>query len=490
MTSQEDYRFDVAGYLHLRGVLNEAELASLIASLDEQGDDADLSALHEHPVVASYLEKLCWNEVRIDRPPALLDASTCQNSLEGGNEPRRWSRAYQHRNGIRYSHGVLAIWALSDVAEGDGGLVLVPGSHRSDLETPDGLRDGTDEMGLVAQPILAAGDLLLCAENLLHGYRDWAVEDRRLVTCGYISGLVRRSDNAIQKGEPASWEDEMTPEQRALLSPTESATSVVKTDGDTVQAGKTTVAHHPSIHVRDPDSGIDENEFYFWDLCGYLLIKDVMDAEWIAAAHDAIDRFSDRLELSPDGTRGSKQLAGDRFPSLYGLFELPHPYCEPFRRMIANPDVIHRLNWMMGSGYYLSRARAIHYEKGTSGLYIHSTPEPATPRNTYALQNGRAYSEQINVAWQLVDTNTGDGGYVCIPGSHKANYPIPEALSLCEDEMGMVRHVEMSAGDVLLFMGASQSHGAYPWMNETPRRGVIIAYKSRNLDIDFERLRK
>ena len=54
----------------------------------------------------------------------------------------------------------------------------------------------------------------------------------------------------------------------------------------------------------------------------------------------------------------------------------------------------------------------------------------------------------------------------------------------------MVRHVEMSAGDVLLFMGASQSHGAYPWMNEPPRRGVIIAYKSRNLDIDFERLRK
>ena len=77
--------------------------------------------------------------------------------------------------------------------------------------------------------------------------------------------------------------------------------------------------------------------------------------------------------------------------------------------------------------------------------------------------------------------------FVCVPGSHKANYPIPEALTLCEEEMGMVKHVEMKAGDVLIFMGASQSHGAYPWMNETPRRGVIVTYKSRNLDLTFER---
>ena len=45
----------------------------------------------------------------------------------------------------------------------------------------------------------------------------------------------------------------------------------------------------------------------------------------------------------------------------------------------------------------------------------------------------------------------------------------------------------MEAGDVLLFMGAAQTHGAYPWMNEKPRRGVILTYISKNLDLMFQR---
>ncbi len=45
----------------------------------------------------------------------------------------------------------------------------------------------------------------------------------------------------------------------------------------------------------------------------------------------------------------------------------------------------------------------------------------------------------------------------------------------------------MEAGDVLLFMGAAQTHGAYPWMNEKPRRGVILTYISKNLELMFQR---
>lgn len=40
----------------------------------------------------------------------------------------------------------------------------------------------------------------------------------------------------------------------------------------------------------------------------------------------------------------------------------------------------------------------------------------------------------------------------------------------------------MQAGDVILFMGSGQIHGAYPWTNETTRRAVLFNYKSRNLD--------
>ena len=111
-------------------------------------------------------------------------------------------------------------------------------------------------MGLVEQPVLEAGDLLLCAQNLVHGYRPWTGNGKqRLLTFGYISGLVRRSDGAIQEGEPAGWEEEMTPEQRAVLSPTESASSVLRSDGQTCRVERTDAPYHPSIHVPQSELG-------------------------------------------------------------------------------------------------------------------------------------------------------------------------------------------------------------------------------------------
>lgn len=472
MTHQEDYRFDVIGYLIVPSVLSKEEIEALDAS--------SITELADHPVLRQYVADLSFGDATVDEQPHFLEEVDAPLQLEGGNEPRLWSRAYQHRNGTRYCHGVRAVLALSDVNEGDGGIVLVPGSHRSDLETPSDLRDGTDDMGLVEQPVLRAGDILLCAETVLHGMLPWKGNGpQRLLTCTFISDIVKPSVDL--KRETPGWIDEMTPEQRVVLNIGEDSHNAIRSDGQNTWVESTNVAVHPSIHTRDPESGIDQKEFYFWDLCGYLLVKGVMDEPWMAAAHEAIDAHIDRLELNKDGSRGSPRLAGDRFSSMYGIMELPHPHCEPFRAMIAHPAVVHRLAWMMGSGFFLDRARAIHYEKGTGGLYVHSTPEPASPRNTYALQNGRTYSEQINVTWQLVETKAGDGGYVCVPGSNKANYPIPERLSTCEEELGMVKHVEMEQGDLLFFMGAAQSHGAYPWTSATPRRGVIITYKSRNL---------
>ena len=35
-----------------------------------------------------------------------------------------------------------------------------------------------------------------------------------------------------------------------------------------------------------------------------------------------------------------------------GLYELPHPDCDPFRAMMAHPPVVQRLSWMLGHGYH------------------------------------------------------------------------------------------------------------------------------------------
>ena len=119
--------------------------------------------------------------------------------------------------------------------------------------------------------------------------------------------------------------------------------------------------------------------------------------------------------------------------------------------------------------------------KGSSGHFLHANGTPARPTNHYRQQNGRVYAEYLNVTWQLRDVNRGDGGFVCVPGSHKAAYPLPECVKSCDDEMGLVRHIEMQAGDVLLFLASAQTHGAYPWQAERNRRMIFFQYRSRNL---------
>jgi ectoine hydroxylase-related dioxygenase (phytanoyl-CoA dioxygenase family) len=47
--------------------------------------------------------------------------------------------------------------------------------------------------------------------------------------------------------------------------------------------------------------------------------------------------------------------------------------------------------------------------------------------------------------------------------------------------MGMVKHVPMQAGDVLFFLASAQTHGAFAWQGEMPRRGILMSYRSRNI---------
>ena len=164
------------------------------------------------------------------------------------------------------------------------------------------------------------------------------------------------------------------------------------------------------------------------------------------------------------------------------LRNLPAPHCEPFRRMIAHPALIQRLNWMMGSGYGVTQCNAFLSEKGGSGLFMHSGSWDSRAANHYEVRNGRAYCEWVNVVWQLRDVTPEDGGFAVVPGTHKGRYPTPEGITTIDDDpMGMVKHVPLQAGDVLFFLASAQTHGAFAWQGEMPRRGILMSYRSRNI---------
>lgn len=491
MTEEENYCFDVAGYVIVRGVLSSDELRACNSALDEAGESSGMLDwgsprrdpfvnLRDHRLLVRYLEDLSHESFRLEREPWLVgDGDLQSNCLSGGNEPRDPRRIYHQQNESRFCQGVLAVWALTDVEPGGGGFVLVPASHKSCVETPSDLMKGADDLGVVRQPALRAGDLLLCAETTLHGVRPWtngtSTETRRLLAFGYGG----RKDRSVEEEEPEpEWVSELGPEQQALVRTSE--TSRVMSDGQKSWVEEEAGVFHPSILTRDLNSLIDETELYQWDLNGHLVLRNVMDSAWLGAANTAIDACADRIQVGGEGSKGFKALAGTGIMSLHGLFELPQPHCEPFRKMIADPIIVHRLNWMMGTGFQWRSARAICSVKGTSGHGLHSGGDPVRPANVYALQNGRTYCEAVNVAWQLRDVTEADGGFMCLPGSHKARYPVPQRVQSFEQTMGLVEHVEMEAGDTALFLAAAQTHGAYPWKSDVARRTVLLGYSLRN----------
>ena len=502
MTNEENYHFDVAGYLIVPSVLTVDELKACNQTLDQAGigvgklectvaSCSPLLALCDHPVLTHYLEQICGTGFRLDQPPHLIGPETDQTKpfLSGGSEWQDWSRAYRQHNGTRFCQGVWVLWALEDTNENDGKLVVVPASHNSSVDAPQELVNGIDEMGLLTQLTLQAGDLLLCAGSVMRGiYPRKRRGPQRLLEFGYIGADVRAStETGITDSESdiPEWITELTPVQRAVLhNPNRSyPPPIVHSDGKNTWLSEEPGIFHPSIYTHDPKSEISEKEFFHWDLCGHLVLREMMDADWLEAANEAIDSNTDQISTGGSAAGDSKPLAGTGVgrSSMGDPWKLPAPYGEPFQRMIAHPGLIQRLNWIMGSGFECMQCSAFLSGKGSSGHFLHAAGEPAKVTNHYRQQNGRVYSEYINVAWQLRDVTLEDGGFVCIPGSHKASYPMPEGIRTCDDEMGLVRHVEMKAGDVLLFLASAQTHGAYPWTGEENRRMIFFQYRSRNL---------
>ena len=230
---------------------------------------------------------------------------------------------------------------------------------------------------------------------------------------------------------------------------------------------------------------MNDEERYFWDLTGYLVARGVLSAVELEAANAAVDFFADQIRPGEvdGGARDSQALRGSGRLALQTdmrLFQLEQPHCEPFRRMLAHPAVVSRLNVMCGRGFRFDHGP--HYiggVKGTVGLTMHGSGDPHKPYVAYHHQNAQMYCGGVTVSWSLADANDGDGGFACVPGSHKSGFPMPHGVRTCDDDMGVVAQPAVKAGDVLFFMDGAQTHGTLPWRGDGERRSVLFKYASR-----------
>jgi ectoine hydroxylase-related dioxygenase (phytanoyl-CoA dioxygenase family) len=79
------------------------------------------------------------------------------------------------------------------------------------------------------------------------------------------------------------------------------------------------------------------------------------------------------------------------------------------------------------------------------------------------------------VSYALTDAGAADGGFAVVPGSHKANFPVPRRFVLLEETGPWVARVPVEAGDAIIFSEAC-THGTWPWRARHERRSLLYKF--------------
>ena len=222
-----------------------------------------------------------------------------------------------------------------------------------------------------------------------------------------------------------------------------------------------------------------ETEKYLFDVHGYLVIEGVLSADEVTAANAAIDHHADQISIRPnDLAHGSSTLVGETGRGdLGGMLTWDKPYCDVYRQMIAHPKLTPYLEELLGPGFRLEGLGIITMDKGAEGFWFHEGAEPYDRSRHYLYRNGKMYCGMTNIAVQLTNVEEGDGGFACLPGSHKSNFSCPGEIRLYHAHQNRIAQIPAQAGDVVLFVECLM-HGSLPWTADHQRRSVIIRYNS------------
>jgi hypothetical protein len=218
----------------------------------------------------------------------------------------------------------------------------------------------------------------------------------------------------------------------------------------------------PTVHaaryrgVVATSGPMTEIERYTFDLQGFLVRRGVLTDESLAELNIAVDAL--RLP-PPDHTIGRQRFAG-------------HLGAAAFRELMDHDGVLPIVQELCGATVRMDHAYGIVMSPGTSGLTLHGGPVPFDPSQYFTVQHGRMHCGLVAAQWALVDHWPGQGGFCCIPGSHKSSYGVPREIEL---DHPLVREIPMRAGDVVIFTEALV-HATMPWQGTQQRRTLLYKY--------------
>lgn len=258
MSEREKYLYDLQGFLVVRNVLSAEEVKNLNNAIDanpnkskEHGlggtlDGTPLAGpktqyvhydgmltwdqpwcqpfreLLAHQKLIPYLNTMMGRGWKLDHD---IDVLTSKKGAQGtpfhGNSTGMFtgSTYYMYDDGRMRSGLIVCQFYLTDVNPNDGGLALIPGSHKANFSMPGYIRHYEKHQEIYHHVTMKAGDLIIFNEATTHGAFPWRGEtERRCVLHRYIPKYMHY-DGGIYETQMPEWTNELTDAQRAVLEP-------------------------------------------------------------------------------------------------------------------------------------------------------------------------------------------------------------------------------------------------------------------------------
>ncbi len=256
------YLFDLKGFLHLEGALSADEVKDLNACLDEipplmpgewhgyvQGHSyGDVTSgvnyqqiyeagkpfenLIDHPSWFEMVKYFVGGEGTFDyhHGPLFIDENFANFrapgeaiGLHSGGFPPIQRNQFRYHGGRFMCGQVNVLMALTDIGPGDGGTMLIPGSHKSNFKHPElekarmGKDRSVDGVTAAVEVYMKAGDALLFVDGISHGSAMRKNEGlRRIAVYRYGPSWTN-----FRHGYQPSPEllERLTPQQRKIVQP-------------------------------------------------------------------------------------------------------------------------------------------------------------------------------------------------------------------------------------------------------------------------------
>ena len=258
MDVYERYLFDLNGYLVVEDVLTSRELDALNGAIDQNADRivrkesmsegstalqgkgvrGDLEGmltwpkpscqpfrdLMDHPKIVPYLNELLGERFLLDHLYGIVMSKGAEGlHLHGGGAEDSDFGSTQFF--YRFHHGrirnglTVVTYVLTDHGPEDGGFMVIPGSHKSNIPLPGDVTSLEKDIGVTRQVTARAGSAIIFTEALSHGTLPWkASHERRAVLYKYTPGTMYMAQSYLGQGVEELLA-EFTPEQQAMMNP-------------------------------------------------------------------------------------------------------------------------------------------------------------------------------------------------------------------------------------------------------------------------------